>query len=357
MLAAGSGHRPSIDTDWQRLLQESAVDPETLAEQLPIDDRALIPVVRHYPMRINPYYLSLISSPGDPIGRQAVPSIEEIQDSSLIPDPSGEDDQSPTPCVVHRYPDRVLFMVSRRCPVYCRFCLRKRLTGGDSDVNEAEFREGLAYIRETRTIEEVILSGGDPLMLADDRLAEILNQLRAIAHVQVIRIHSRMPCTLPQRITPRLVALLSRFHPLFLVTHFNHPRELTPQAARACAGILDAGIPLSCQTVLLKGVNDDPTVMTALMKGLVRMRVRPYYLHHPDPVQGTEHFRTPLKTGQDILRHLRGRISGLCVPQYMVDLPDGGGKVAVLPDSIKRLDENRLEIKNYQGERFLYTDV
>lgn len=357
MLAAVSRSRQSIDTDWQSLLRESVVDPEALAEQLPIDGRTLIPVVRRYPMRINPYYLSLISSPGDPIGRQAVPSMEEIEASGLASDPSGEDDQSPTPCVVHRYPDRVLFMVSRSCPVYCRFCLRKRLTGGDSDVNPAGLREGLAYIRETRTIEEVILSGGDPLMLTDDRLAEILSQLRAIAHVQVIRIHSRMPSTLPQRITPRLVSLLSRFHPLYLVTHFNHPRELTPQAARACAGISDAGIPLSCQTVLLKGVNDDPTVMTALMKGLVRMRVRPYYLHHPDPVRGTAHFRTSVKTGQNLLRHLRGHISGLCVPQYMVDLPDGGGKVPVLPDSVRRMETNRLEIRNYRGERFFYADV
>lgn len=342
--------------DWQRLLGESTIDPAGLAQRFRLDVGALAAVVERYPVRITPHYLSLIGRPEDPIGRQAIPTQAEIADHELEPDPTGEEEQSPAPTIVHRYPDRVLFRVSDQCAVYCRFCLRKRRVGKRPGPSEADLDSGLAYIAENPSVEEVILSGGDPLMLTDERLARLLVRLRAIDHVRIIRIHSRMPCTLPQRITPSLTALLSRYHPLFLMTHFNHPAELTSAAAQACSRLAAAGIPLGCQTVLLRGVNDTPEVMGALMKGLVRVRIRPYYLHHPDPVRGTAHFRVPVSRGLEIMERLRGRISGLSIPQYMIDLPGSGGKVPVLPGSVRRVGAAGLEIVNYEGRRFVYPD-
>ncbi|MFZ7128264.1 MAG: KamA family radical SAM protein [Desulfobacterales bacterium] len=351
-----SGRAP-IDADWRGLLAESCTVPEWLPWRLRQATGSLRSVVDRYPMRINPYYLSLIQTMRDPIGLQAIPSPAELDSTRLDPDPSGEGGQSPSARIVHRYPDRVVFLVSDRCPVYCRFCMRKRQVGDPAGISPSAIDDGLAYIRENRQVEEVVLSGGDPLMLSDDRLSGILDRLRSIRHVQVIRIHSRMPCTLPQRITTKLASRLARFHPLFVVTHFNHPRELTAEAAAACGRLVDAGIPLGSQSVLLRGVNDDPGVMASLMKGLVRMRIRPYYLHHPDPVRGTAHFRVPIRTGQEVMRRLRGNISGLCVPQYMIDLPGGGGKVPMLPETTRWVGDGRLEVENYRGERYIYEDV
>ncbi len=318
--------------DWKQLIEDSVVDIRALSNRFPVDREALEAVVDRYPMRINPYVMSLIQSVDDPLGRQVIPRTEEILPSTLGPDPSGEAKQSPAACIVHRYPDRVIFLVSRQCAVFCRFCFRKHGVGFRSVPAESDLTDALDYIRGNRSIEEVILSGGDPLMLSDERIEDILSRLRRIKHVQVIRIHSRMPGMLPQRITPRLVSLLKGFHPLYLITHFNHPAELTDSAAWACARLTDAGIPVGSQSVLLKGVNDTPKVMAELMKGLVRMRVRPYYLHHADPVRGTAHFRLPLHVGRELMAGLTGHISGLCVPRYVVEMPNGGGKVAVLED-------------------------
>ncbi len=350
---ASSTPSPAEDS-WQRLIAHSIVTAEDLAAHLPVHPEGIRAVIRRYPMRINAYYLGLIRQVGDPIWRQAIPDPAELGDSQLAADGLGEEPQSPVAHLTHRYPDRVLFAVSGQCAMYCRHCMRKRKVGRAVGISAATRREGLAYIRDQRDVREVILSGGDPLMLADEVIADLLAALRAIAHVEIIRIHSRVPCTLPQRITPGLVGILRRFPPLFLNTHFNHPAELTPAAARACAALADAGIPLGCQTVLLKGVNDDPAVMQALLRGLLKMRVKPYYLHHPDPIRGTAHFRLPVRAGLELMRRLRGAVSGMAVPQYMIDLPDGGGKVPLLPDYVHGGDPNRMRVTNYRGEVFDY---
>jgi lysine 2,3-aminomutase len=348
-----SAQDPAGDS-WQRLIAESIVTAEDLAARLPVDPERIRPVIRRYPMRITPYYLGLIRREGDPIWRQAVPDPAEIADSPLAADGLGEESQSPVAHLTHRYPDRVLFAVSGECAMYCRHCMRKRKVGRAAGITTATRREGLAYIRDQRQVREVILSGGDPLMLADDVIGDLLAAPRAIPHVETIRIHSRIPCTLPQRITPSLVGILGRFHPLFFNTHFNHPAELTPAAARACAALADAGIPLGCQSVLLRGVNDDPDVMQTLLRGLLKMRVKPYYLHHPDPIRGTAHFRLPVRRGLELMRRLRGAVSGMAVPQYMIDLPGGGGKVPLLPDYVQGEGPNRLRVSNYRGEVFEY---
>lgn len=311
-------------------------------------------MISRYPMAINPYYLGLIRSREDAIYRQAVPDIQEIDDPRGYDDPLNEEGLSPVPGLTHRYPDRVLFLVSSRCAMYCRFCNRKRKVGRPSMVTEETIREGLSYIRNTKSIRDVLLSGGDPLLLPDRALDGILRELRSISHVEIIRIGTRIPCTLPQRVTPRLAALLKEFHPLYINTHFNHPWEITPEAALACARLADAGIPLGCQTVLLKGVNDDPSVMKTLMQRLLSIRVRPYYLFQADLARGTAHFWTPVKAGLKIMEGLQGHTSGLCIPHFAVDLPGGGGKVPLIPENVRSVDGGRYIMKNYAGKELLY---
>lgn len=348
--AAGAGA-----ADWQRLLTESLVTAGQLARHLPVDADAVRGVIRRYPMRINPYFLSVLQSGGSPLWRQAVPDAAELSaDAGLAPDPLDEVPQSPVPHLIHRYPDRVVFMISSQCAMYCRHCMRKREVGQRRRVSDESIAEGLAYIRRTPAVEEVILSGGDPLLLADEQLESILEQLQKMPHVSLIRVHSRAPCTLPARITPDLVRLLAARQPLYLNVQFNHPAELTPQASAACARLADAGICLGSQSVLLKGVNDDPQVMADLMKALLKNRIRPYYLHHADPVAGTRHFRTSIEKGLAIMRYLRGRISGMGVPQYMIDLAGGGGKVPLLPEYIRSVEKDHIRVANYKGEVFDY---
>jgi lysine 2,3-aminomutase len=293
----------------------------------------------------------------DPIWRQAVPDPAELTDAANAADPLAEERQSPVPAIIHRYPDRVIFLVSNQCAMYCRYCMRKRKVG-DGQLHFGgrwqEIRQGLDYIRRTPAIDDVILSGGDPLLLSTEMMREILEALGSISHVGMVRIHSRVPCTLPMRVTPRLVSALGACRPLYLNTHVNHPDEITPEMEKACAMLADAGIPLGCQTVLLRGVNDDPVTMAALMKRLVRIRVRPYYLHHPDPVAGTAHFRPSLETGLAVMKALRGNLSGLCVPQYMIDLPGGNGKVPLLPEYLKSISGNIARVENYQGRICAY---
>jgi lysine 2,3-aminomutase len=262
-----------------------------------------------------------------------------------------ETGQSPIPNLIHRYPDRVVFLVSDTCAMFCRHCMRKRSIGQVTPIPSAEtLAAGIDYIRKTPAIKDVILSGGDPLMLSTEVLDRLLTDIRKAPHVEIIRIHSRMPCTLPMRITDRLVRMIAQHHPVFVNTHFNHPDEITPEAARACARLADAGIPLGCQTVLLKGVNDDPAVMQALMRKLLTIRVRPYYLHHPDPVAGTAHFRPAIETGLAVIRGLRGHTSGMAVPHYVIDLPGGKGKVPLTPYALTQHSKDTIRVENYLGE-------
>lgn len=341
---------------WQQVLAKSIVTPEALSQILPVDSDMIRRVTQKYPMRINPYFLSLISEKNGPIWRQCVPDAEELtQDPALAPDSLWEEPQSPVANLIHRYPDRVLFMVSNQCAMYCRHCMRKRRVG-PVHISDADLDRGVAYIRSRPDVREVILSGGDPLLLSDDRMERLLSQLHQLPQVDLIRIHTRTPCTLPQRITPDLVAIFRRFAPLYINIQFNHPDEITPEAAKACGMLADAGIPLGSQTVLLKGVNDDPEVMMRLMRKLLKIRVRPYYLHHADPIEGTRHFRTSLETGKRIVNHLRGRMSGMGVPHYMIDLPGGGGKIPVLPEYIKNDRNGRLTVENFNGETFAYPE-
>jgi lysine 2,3-aminomutase len=314
---------------WQEILSQSIVSARDLAAVVATDEAEIEKVLSRYPMRINPYYLGLIKEKGDPFYAQAVPDTREITDQKGYEDPLNEEGLSPVPGLTHKYPDRVLFLVSSRCAMYCRFCNRKRKVGKPSMVTKESIREGIAYIRKTTKIRDVLLSGGDPLLLSDRELNRILSEIRPIPHVEIIRIGTRVPCTLPQRITPELVNMLRAFHPLYINTHFNHPAEITMEATLACASLADAGIPLGCQTVLLKGVNDDPSVMRSLMEKLVSTRVRPYYLFQADLARGTSHFWTPVKKGLEIISYLREHASGLCVPHYAIDLPGGGGKVVL----------------------------
>jgi lysine 2,3-aminomutase len=343
---------------WQKLLQASVTAPAQITPRFGIDPAPLEAVAEQYPMRITPYYQALIREVGDPIWRQAVPDAAELHDHVCPADPLDEENQSPVPNLVHRYPDRALFLVCAECAMYCRFCTRKRKVGGANMVVTREtVAQGLDYIRSRPAIRDVILSGGDPLLLSDEQLDGILAALRAIPHVEIIRIGSRVPVVLPQRITPGLIRVLRKHHPLYLNTHFNHPDEITAISAKACTRLADAGIPMGNQTVLLRGVNDDPAVMTQLMHQLLTIRVRPYYLYQADLVQGTNHFRTSVTEGLEIVRALRGHTSGLGVPAYVIDAPGGGGKIPLLPDYLVHLGEDEVLLKNYRGDHYSYRNV
>jgi lysine 2,3-aminomutase len=342
---------------WQRLLQNSLTDPAPLARKFGLDPTPLREVAERYPMRINPYYLSLIREVGDPIWKQAMPDALELQDQVCHVDPLNEENQSPVPNLVHRYPDRVLFIISSTCAMYCRFCTRKRKVGcADMAISEDTIAAGIDYIRRHTEIRDVILSGGDPLLRSDESLERILGRLRAIPHVEIIRIGSRVPVVLPQRITPNLVRVLRKYHPLYLNTHFNHPDEMTEQSAKACARLANAGIPLGNQTVLMRGINDDPQVMKRLMQKLLSIRVRPYYIYQADLVQGTDHFRTSVEEGLEVMRALRGYTSGMAVPAYVIDAPGGGGKIPLLPDYLQQLG-SEVVLKNYRGDTYRYPNA
>ena len=342
---------------WKALLHNSITDPGDLPRALRMDSPSTKEVTAHYPMRLNPYYLSLIREPGDPIWLQAIPDIREIQDSECMEDPLNEENLSPVPNLIHKYPDRALFLVSAQCAVYCRFCTRKRKVGTSRlAITPETIRAGLDYLAKTPEIRDVLVSGGDPLLLDDEELDRILRSLRQIPSIEIIRIGSRVPCTLPQRITVRLANILKRYHPLYINMHFNHPDELTPQASLACSRLAGAGIPLGCQTVLLREVNDSPEIMKKLMHKLLLNRVKPYYIFQGDMTQGTNHFRTPVETGLHIMKSLIGHTSGLAVPYFAVDAPGGGGKIPLLPDYHVSLGKNLIFL-NYQGMACTYQNV
>jgi len=339
---------------WEQLIQQSITTPEALAKALDLDVAELKRIHGEFPLQANPYYLGLIKKKGDAIWKQVVPDIKELQGSGYE-DPLSEEEQSPVHNLVHRYPDRVLFYVSAMCSMYCRFCTRKRKVGDPDSVSPGALEQGFEYIRQHREIRDVVVSGGDPLMLPDSKIDCILKNLRAIEHVQIIRIGSRMPVTLPHRITENLCDVLKHYHPLFLNTHFNHPDEVTPESRKACQMLADAGIPVGNQSVLLKGVNDDPKIMKELVQKLLSMRVRPYYIYQADLVKGTDHFRTPIQTGLDIIKALRGHTSGLAVPTYVIDAPGGGGKISLTPNPI--VDYNKVGdvlLRNFKGDVYRY---
>lgn len=314
-------------------------------------------VSSRYPVRVTDYYASLIKEPGDGIWNQCMPDIRELEDYDQSPDPLAESSLSPVPGLIHRYPDRVVMLVSNRCPVYCRFCMRKRMVGsGDAPMSKEALSAALDYIATHPAIHDVILSGGDPLMLDDESLSVILSRLRAIPHVSIIRIGTRIPVTFPTRITSELCEMLKKFHPLYINTHFNHPAEITTESRTACTLLADAGIPLGNQTVLLRGINDTVETMRVLMTDLLTMRVKPYYLHQMDLVQGTAHFRTSVRKGLEIMRGLRGHISGLAIPHYVIDLPKGKGKVALLPNDVT-INGTFLTLRTYAGELITYQDI
>ncbi|MGQ9560666.1 MAG: KamA family radical SAM protein [Candidatus Oleimicrobiaceae bacterium] len=339
---------------WRRQLQQSITSAAQLAKRFNIPLEDLERVERQFKIRITPYYLSLIKSKGDPLYKQVVPDVRELEDSQLFEDPLAEEKDSPVNNIVHRYPDRCLFLISHVCASYCRFCTRKRKVGDPNKISLKYIDEGIDYIAQHPEIRDVILSGGDPLLLSDEMLGFILQKLRRIPHVEILRIGTRVPCFLPQRVTGKLAKLLKRFHPLYVNVHFNHPDELTPLAVRALARLADAGIPLGNQTVLLKGVNDDPEVMKKLMQKLLQARVRPYYIYQADMVFGTEHFRTRVEKGLEIIRALRGWTSGLALPHFVIDSPGGGGKIPLLPHYVVAMDEQEVVLRNYEGRIFRY---
>jgi lysine 2,3-aminomutase len=340
--------------DWRWLLTHGVNSGAEAAEAFGGDPAALAAAERAFPVRANAYYRGLFGNdPTDPLARQVIPSAEELRGPENA-DPLGEDADAPVPHLVHRYPDRVLLLVTYQCAVYCRFCTRKRTVGKLPTPTEAELDRAIAYIRGRPEIRDVIVSGGDPFLLSDERLSRILATLRAIPHVEILRVDTRVPCVLPQRVTPALCEALARHHPLYVNTHFNHPREVTPEARAACERLADHGIPVGNQTVLLKGINDDPAVMKALVQKLLAARVRPYYLYQCDPVSGTEHFRTPVEDGLRIVAALRGHTSGLAVPAYVIDAPGGGGKVPLLPNGVVEMTDDRVVVRNYEGQTFTY---
>jgi lysine 2,3-aminomutase len=307
--------------------------------------------------RINPYYLSLIRHPGDPIWLQCIPDARELEDDGLMEDPLAEDSHSPVPSIVHRYPDRVLFLTTSQCSMYCRFCTRKRKVGDSSKINMKYIQDGIDYIAKHPEIRDIILSGGDPLMLTDFLLERVLKGLREIPHVEIIRLGTKMPCVLPQRVTPKLTKMLKKYHPIYVNTHFNHPWECTPEAKRSCEMLADAGIPVGNQAVLMKGVNDDADVMLELNRKLLTMRVRPYYLYQADITKGTNYFRTPVSKGLEIMDKLRGHTSGLAIPAYVIDAPGGGGKIPILPQYVLGRAGKNIILRNYKYEIFTYPDV
>ncbi|HSE92793.1 MAG TPA: KamA family radical SAM protein [Methylomirabilota bacterium] len=344
-------------SDWQLMLRRSITTVDQLIERFGaehIDREAAQRAVESFNLGISPEVLKLIRRPDDPIGRQYVPSPQENEVVDGVADSLAEDADSPVPNITHRYPDRVLLLVSPVCASYCRFCTRRRKVGDPEKIPLNQFDAAFDYIRAHPEVRDVVMSGGDPLMLSDRRIEHFLKTLRAIRHVEIIRIHTRMPSHLPERITPELCQTIRRYHPVWVNVHFNHPAELTPGARQALARLADAGCPLGCQTVLLEGVNDDPAVMKELMHELLRCRVRPYYLYQADVVAGAEHFRTPVEKGLAIMKALRGWTSGLAVPQFVIDAPGGGGKIPLLPNYIEEITDTEIVVRNYAGETYAY---
>ena len=349
--------------DWKWQVKNRIETYEQLSQYFTFDPEeaeGIKQALAKFRMAITPYYLSLIdpNDPYDPIRRQAIPQGAECNIAPAdLNDPLHEDEDSPAPGLTHRYPDRVLFLITDMCSMYCRHCTRRRFAGQKDDESPSErIEKCLAYIERTPEVRDVLLSGGDALMVSDKKLEYIIQRLRAIPHVEIVRIGSRTPVVCPQRITDDLCNMLKKYHPIWLNTHFNHPNEMTPEAEAAVAKLADAGIPLGNQTVLLRGVNDCVHVMKKLMHELVRNRVRPYYIYQCDLSMGLEHFRTPVSKGIEIIENLRGHTSGYAVPTFVVDAPGGGGKTPVMPTYIISQSPNKIVLRNFEGVITTYTE-
>jgi lysine 2,3-aminomutase len=350
--------------DWQWQLRNRITEPAMLEAMLKLADEeksALTHSGRRFPVSITPYYASLLDreNPLHPLRRTVVPVIRE---HAICPaekeDPLEEEHDSPVPGLVHRYPDRVLFLVTEFCSTYCRYCTRSRIVGnGRSSLPQtARWEEAIHYIESNPSVRDVLLSGGDPLTLPDASLEWLLSRLRRIPHVEFLRIGTKAPVVLPQRVTPSLVRILKRFHPLWMSIHFTHPEELTPETTQACERLADGGIPLGSQTVLLSGINDDVSVLRKLVHGLLRTRVKPYYLYQCDPISGSSHFRTPVERGIEMIEGLRGHTTGYGVPSYVIDAPGGGGKIPLLPEYLVGREGGDLLLRNYEGKIYRYPD-
>lgn len=349
--------------DWRWQLRHAVRDAATLSRLVPLttDERSgLDETASIFRLGISPYYLSLIDPHHAfcPVRMQAIPVKAEARvRPGELADPLGEDPNRPVEALVHKYPDRVLLLATDACSVYCRHCTRRRITkGGEAELTRSALAEGLAYIRANPAVRDVLISGGDPLLLSDERLEELLAPLRAIEHVEMIRIGTRMPVSLPMRVTPALAKLLRRHAPLFVVTHFNHPKEITAEARAACELLVDHGVPVENQTVLMRRVNSSARIIKELNHACLTMRVRPYYLHQMDVAQGCEHLRTPLAKGVEIVEALRGWTTGLAVPHLAVDLPGGGGKVTLQPDYVVERREGETVLRNFKGARYSYPE-
>lgn len=349
--------------DWHWQVQNRINDVEDLKKVIKLTDQEakdIGEVLKKFRMGITPYYASLMDpeDPNCPVRKQAVPTIMETHAGfGDMEDPLHEDADSPVPGLTHRYPDRVLFLITDQCSMYCRHCTRRRFAGqNDSGVPMERIDACIEYIRNTPEVRDVLLSGGDCLLVEDDKLEYIFKKLREIPHVEIVRLGSRTPVVMPMRITDDLVNMLKKYHPVWLNTHFNHPKEITPAAAEACRKLADAGIPLGNQSVLLKGVNDCPNTMLELMHGLVKMRVRPYYIYQCDLSMGIEHFRTKVSKGLEIMESLRGHTSGYAVPTFVVDAPGGGGKTPVMPQYLISMSPSKVVLRNFEGVITTYTE-
>ena len=349
--------------DWHWQVENRITNVEDLKKVInltPQEEKDILEVSKNFRMGITPYYASLmdVDDPRCPVRMQAVPVIAENHrsDADML-DPLHEDEDSPAPGLTHRYPDRVLFLITDQCSMYCRHCTRRRLAGETDGARSMEdIDKCIEYIRNTPVVRDVLLSGGDCLLVEDDVLEYIIKNLRAIPHVQIVRLGSRTPVVCPQRITEDLANMLKKYHPIWLNTHFNHPKEVTPEAAEACRKLADAGIPLGNQSVLLRGVNDCPHIMRDLVQDLVKNRVRPYYIYQCDLSLGIEHFRTSVAAGIEIIEGLRGHTSGYAVPTFVVDAPGGGGKIPVMPQYILSQSPDKVILRNYEGVITTYTE-
>ena len=363
-----SKHFPHISYEqwnsWRWQIKNSYTTFDQLSQIIDLKrviDEGLIVEYQKVPLRITPYYASLLegTDANNPIVKGVVPSITELHVSpGEASDPLNEENCSPVPNIVHRYPDRVLFLATGFCSTYCRYCTRTHMVAKDKmHYGKAAWQPGFEYIRNNKNIRDVLISGGDPLTMPEAHLEYLLESLHKIPHVEIIRIGTKVPVVLPQRITNSFVNMLRKYHPLFMSIHFMHPLELTPEVYEACAKLANAGIPLGSQTVLLKGINDSVPVMTELMQGLLRNRVRPYYIYQCDPILGSGHFRTPIEKGLEIIKGLRGFTSGYAVPHFVIDAPGGGGKIPLLPEYYIGREGDNLILQNYEGKRFYYPDA
>jgi lysine 2,3-aminomutase len=354
--------QPKGWNDWRWQMANRIRTPQQLSAAFPglTGGPNLASVMAKYPMAITPYYASLIRrlDGSDPIFRMCVPLVQELTDPPfLTPDPLEECRDMPVPGMVHRYPDRALVIATTMCSTYCRHCTRKRIAGTrETSITKRRLEQVAAYLAEHPQISDVIISGGDPLTMSTEHLEIVLARLRQVPSVQIIRIGTRVPVVLPQRVTDELCQMLRRYHPVWINTHFNHPQELTAESAEACRRLADAGIPLGNQSVLLRGVNDRPQIIEELCRGLVCIRVRPYYMYQCDLVRGVEHFRTPLSRGMEIMEYLRGRLSGLAIPTFVVDTPCGGGKIPVLPTYVVTQSPTHTVLRNYEGMLIAYPE-